>query len=476
MKRIYLDYAASTPVDPAVFEFMKPYFSEKYGNPGSLHSFGQEAIAAVDRSREVVAKAIGADFREIIFTGSATEANNLVLRGAIGAFRKFSRGTRRSSAPAAEAAPHSQPQDAFGDQALAASESFRPKTSETPLRIIISSIEHESILETAKDLEKDGIEVIYLPVGSEGFVDLEKLKESLNERTILVSVMYANNEVGTIQPIAKISEIVREFRKQKTENISGDAKNSEFYFLDSGFPLFHTDAVQAFQYLDCNVDGLGIDLTTLSAHKVYGPKGVGALHVRNSKFKARNSKQIPNSESQIQNVSDFGFRISDSSRLVKPIVTGGGQEYGFRSGTENVPAIAGFGKAVELLNHSRESLNDRIKKLRDYFWEGLKKIYPKAEVNGQTSNVGCLPNILNVYFPDHSANDLLVKLDVAGVAVSSGAACSARSSKPSQVLKALGMPAERILRSVRFSFGKFTTQGEVDEALKRIKILLWNKD
>ncbi|MCL5004718.1 MAG: aminotransferase class V-fold PLP-dependent enzyme, partial [Patescibacteria group bacterium] len=207
MNRIYFDYAATTPMDPLVKKAMAPYFSDRFGNPGSLHSFGQEAMAMVDESREKIAKAVNADFREIIFTGSATEANNLALRGIVRAARLFSDGTGRSLAPAASAALDlSAARLPSVDQARAASETFRTKTAEPPYRIIISKIEHDSILETARDLERDGIEVIYLPVNKNGLIDLEKLKKSLNERTILVSIMHANNEIGTIQPIAEIAK------------------------------------------------------------------------------------------------------------------------------------------------------------------------------------------------------------------------------------------------------------------------------
>src|SRR3989338_6994102 len=246
MKSIYLDYAASTPIDPRVVAAMSPYFTEIFANPNSLHRFGQEASRAVFVSRQTIARSLGADYKEIIFTGSATEANNLALRGSI-------KRIMNNAMPA-------------GRQEL------RIKKP----RIKTTAIEHESVLETCRDLEKEGVEVIYIPVNKEGIVDLKKLKSALNDRTVLVSVMYANNEIGTIQPIDKISEIIRNFRESRI-------RNQEY----SLFPLFHTDAVQAFQYLDCSVENLGVDLMTLSAHKIYGPKGIGALFIRNSKHEAR---------------------------------------------------------------------------------------------------------------------------------------------------------------------------------------------
>lgn len=407
MKRIYLDYAASTPVAPEVFEVMKPYFTKKYGNPGSLHSFGQEAMAAVDKARETIAKAVGADFRQVIFTGSATEANNLALRGVVKAHKS--------------------------------NKTYR--TNRT-YRIIVSAIEHESILETARDLEKEGAEAIYLPVSQEGFVDLEGLKKNLTAETIIVSVMYANNEIGAIQPIKEIAEIIKAYRTNRSNKTNKTNKTNWSY------PLFHTDAVQAFQFLDCDISNLGLDLMTLSAHKIYGPKGIGAL---------------------IRPISPIG-----PIGPVSPILTGGGQEFGLRSGTENVAAIAGLAKAVELVIDLKEKEKKRVLELRDYFWNELKKIYPPAQINGGqlpiTNNQ--LPNILNVYLPDQKASDLLVKFDLAGIAVSSGAACSVRSPKPSHVLQALGLPLERIKSSLRFSFGRFTTKEEIEEILKRIRNLI----
>lgn len=424
MRRIYFDYAASTPVDPAVVKAMTLYFSRKFGNPGSLHFFGQEAMAAIDESREKIAGLISADFREIIFTGSATEANNLALRGIIEA--------------------------AFGAGKLLL-KTAGAKITESPPRIIISEIEHESILETARDLEKQGVEVIYLPVNREGVVDLKKLKEYLNSRTVLVSIMYANNETGAIQPIKEISRLIAEFRNQKMRNISD--QNSRFYFPDSNFPRFHTDAVQAFQFLDCGAGNPGVDLMTLSAHKIYGPKGIGALYA------ADKIRPL---------VAGAGeSTLSFKSRALSPVITGGGQEFGLRSGTENVPAIVGFAKAAELAVSSRKTEGARIAKLKNYFWKKLKKNYPKAELNGSPAN--CLPNIANIYFPNYQSSDFLVKLDLAGVAVSSGAACSARSAKPSYVLAACGFSEKRIKSSLRFSFGRFTAKAEIDEVIKRIK-------
>ncbi len=392
-ERIYMDYAASTPVDPAVLKEMTPYFTEKFGNPGSLHSFGQEAMGAVDRAREVVAKAMAlppaGGFRSVIFTGSATEANNLALRGTVKGFLQ----SRRS-----------------------AEKNFLPK-------IIVGCIEHESVLDTARELGKEGVEVAYVPVDKNGIVDLKKLESSLDERTILVSIMFVNNEIGSVQPIKEISEIIKDFRDKKTifsqstslvqrlarlsspsgrRNVKRRTMPARLRgFEEDGFsslyPLFHSDAVQAFNYFDCDVKKLGVDLMTLSGQKIYGPKGVGALYIRSTKFEARNSKQNQNSKFQTQNrVSDLGFRNSDL-QLVKPIVTGGGQEFGLRSGTENIPAIVGFGKAVELAEKDRSKNAKEVKSLKDEFWRGLKKIYPQAEINGiENKELGIMVAILNL--------------------------------------------------------------------------------
>jgi cysteine desulfurase len=486
MKRLYLDYAATTPVDPAVLRAMQPYFAKQYGNPGSLHSFGQEAIAAVDHSREIIAKAIGADFREIIFTGSATEANNLALRGAVKAFA------------------HQRITNHFRINEFANSQKIRYSLMKS--RIIVSTIEHESIMETARDLEREGVEVVYVPVNREGIVDLKKLKSALDERTILVSVMYANNEIGTIEPIQEISKIIREFSSTNNESftnkrIYGEPRRiirkfaANSIFAD-GYPLFHTDAAQAFRFLDCSVDKLGADLMTISSHKIYGPKGIGALFVR-QKLEIRN-KKMRNYIKEKDPISNFQFPIS-------PVITGGGQEFGLRSGTENVPSIVGFAKAVEIASSIKHQESRRITEIRDYFWRGLKKIYPKAEVNGinpstnnesetnkrirppafelpKASRAGKfaadslsadrLPNILNIYFPNHSAQDLLVKFDLAGIAVSAGSACKARAVLPSYTIEATGYSKERAENSIRFSFGRPTTKKEIDKALKIIRKLL----
>ncbi len=384
MKEIYLDHAASTPVDPKVLAAMGPYFTDIYGNAQALHRFGQKASRAVFESRQKIAKAIGADYEEIIFTGSATEANNLAIRGLVGG---ASVGRR----------------------------SLKP-------RIIISAIEHESVLNTCADLKSEA-ETIIIPVDKEGVIDLVKLEAAINDRAVLVSVMHANNEIGVIQPIRQISEIIQRHRsKNKTS-----------------FPYFHTDAAQSFQYLDCNVQKLGVDLMTLSAHKIYGPKGIGALYV---------NKTV--------------------SPLMKPVITGGKQENGLRSGTENVPLMVGFAKAVELAGVLRTRESKRVAELRNYFLAKIQKSLEKKRVLLNGSMTERLPNNLNLYFPGHKAHDLLIRLDLVGIAVSPGAACSTRVSKASYVLEAMGFSADRASGSLRFSLGRQTTKKDIDSVISAI--------
>ena len=399
---VYLDYAATTPLDSAVFDAMKPYLGQlsvkskestvAFGNPGSLHSFGQQASAALFTARQMIAKELGCRYNEVVFTGSATEANNLALRGAIKQWRFLQ-----------SAASTVQP------------------------RIIISAIEHESILATAKDLEQEGVEVVVIPVSKEGRVDLKKIAAALTSQTVLVSIMYANNEIGTLQPIAEIARSIQSFRRST-----------------SVYPLLHTDAVQAFQYASCNVEKLGVDLLTLSAHKIYGPKGIGALYVR--------AASTPN---------------------LKPTITGGGQEFGLRSGTENVAAIVGFSKAVSLAAMNREDEAMRVATLRNQAWAGIKKLFPKAALNGPaTTSSTRLPNNLNWYAPGVSGEQLLVALDLDGVAVSSGSACAARSTAPSHVIQALGCSLAQAKNSLRISLGAPTTSANIRRflaALQRAK-------
>ncbi|MFH1759326.1 MAG: cysteine desulfurase family protein [Patescibacteria group bacterium] len=500
MKRVYLDYAATTPMDKEVEKAMRSYCGEIFGNPGSVHSFGQEASRAVFTAHEQIARALGCKYNEVIFTGSASEANNLALRGAFAAIFQ----NRGLVFPAKTSRLALGEFPAERDQANSPPRHSEKQHANAPLRLITSKIEHSSVLATCKDLEENwGVEVVYLPVDRGGLVGLKKLKEELNERTVLVSIGMVNSEIGVVQPIAEIGRMIGEFRdgivKKKsvisTESASwrrsGEISSSSKKQIieisparnalhseaggrqarDDGvmYPLFHTDAVQAFQFLKCDVEELGVDLMTLSAHKIYGPKGVGALFARNPK------------------------------KILNPIITGGGQEWGLRAGTENVAGVVGFGKAVELAEAARTEEVKRIGGLRDYFWQELKKIVPDIEVNGwfnekgarmrsldklEMTNMRRVPNNLNIYFPGRPAQDLIIELDLAGVAASTVSACSARAAQPSHVIEALrqAKDSSRKLRmtsntggddrptsSIRFSLGKFTTQEEIDYVLEVLR-------
>jgi cysteine desulfurase len=399
MQCVYLDYAATTPVDPRVLKAMMPYFTEDFGNPGSLHSVGQKNSAAIFAARRALADAIGAHYSEIIFTGSATEANNLAIRGAIMYFQKKNPGVRP--------------------------------------RILIPTIEHDCVLATAKGATELGAEVVYVPVSKDGLVDVAALKKALNARTVLISVMLANNEIGTIQPVVEIARIVRSFRESLPTSHKLQANS---------YPLLHTDAVQAFEYLPCNVAELGVDMMTLSAHKMYGPKGIGALYVKNRALTTRKP-----------------LRGTDRY-LVEPIILGGGQEEGLRSGTENVPAIVGMGVAASLVAEIREKEASRLRVLRDQLLSGLKKVWPDLKVNGTLKQR--LPNHLNIYIPGQAAEKILAALDLRGVVIASGSACSARSTLPSKVILAMGYDAVRAKNSLRITLGRLTTKKEIAEALK----------
>jgi len=383
-KRIYLDYAGTTPVDEEVLKEMLPYFNKKFGNASSIHSFGQEAIAAIDKSREKIAKFFNCDFGEIIFTGSATEANNLAIKGIVHNFC-YSKSYVRS-------------------------------------HIISTKIEHESVLEPLKELERAGHEVTYLSVNKEGLIKISDLEKSIKNNTILVSIIYANNEIGTIQPIKEIRKLLEKINKKRREN--------------GLFKIyFHTDAVQALNYLECRPDWLKVDLLTFSGHKIYGPKGIGGLYVR---------KDTP----------------------LSPIISGGGQEFGWRSGTENVSHIVGLAKAVELVFQNREKHSKYILDLRNKLWKNIIKYNKGAKLNGSLSSR--LPNNLNVRFAGLSNEMLIVALDQAGIAVSAGSACSSRALAASHVLKAMGLTSKQMGESIRITLGKNTTKEEIKKAAEII--------
>jgi cysteine desulfurase len=367
---IYLDSAASTPVADEVISEMMPYMKQQYGNPSSIHRFGRETTRALQLARKRVSEMIGATTREITFTSGGTEADNFALRGA--------------------------------------STYIRNKTPEKN-KIITSSIEHDAVLETCKDLEEMGFIVIYLPVTSEGLVRPSDLKSAISKDVSLVSIMLANNEVGTIQPVKEFAEIAHH----------------------AGV-LFHTDAVQAVGKIPINVRSLGVDMLSMSSHKINGPKGVGALYIRS------------------------GMRLA-------PIILGGGQESELRSGTENVPGIVGFGKACELSAAVMGKYQEHVAALRDYLVERVAKEIPHSRING--SRIDRIPNNAHFTFFGVNGEDLIIKLDENGIAVSTGSACSVKKQKASHVLKAMGFSYEEINGSLRFSLGMQNTREEINRSV-----------
>ncbi|MDP3794663.1 MAG: cysteine desulfurase family protein [bacterium] len=402
--RIYLDYAATTPCAAEVVEAMEPYWNKTYGNASSVHWFGQSAVRAIDRSRETLARFLGALPGEIYFTGSATEADNLAVYGAVLGVKK--------------AWPH-----AFGRE--------RP-------HVIVSAIEHEAVLEPCRRIQESGCaEVTYLRVGPEGVVNAGELRGALKPATVLVSIMYANSEIGTIQPVAEIGRLIREENELRAKAYQrARSRGERTPGSVSHVPIrFHSDAVQAAQFLDCNVEQCSLDLATLSAHKIYGPKGVGALYIRRGTPMAA-------------------------------LVLGGGQERGLRSGTENVPAIVGFSRAVELVAERRGASARQIGALRDHLVDRVLGEIPGTALNG--ARIPRLPNNANIRFAGVEGEVLLVALDQEGVAVSTGSACASRSLTPSHVLAALGVDTRRS-GSLRFTLGRATTRGEIDATVAILK-------
>ncbi len=370
-KRIYLDHNATTPVRPEVVEAMLPYFQLDYGNPSSIHSLGRRSRRALEEAREKVAGAVGADPSEIVFTGGGSEADNLAIKGV--AWRNRSRGNH----------------------------------------LITTEIEHPAVLNTCRYLEKNGFRVTYLPVDGAGLVDPVRLAGAIGKETVLISVMTANNEVGTIEPVAEIARIARE---------KGVA--------------FHSDSIQLLGKLPVEVSELGADLLSFSAHKIYGPKGVGALYLRK------------------------GTRIH-------PLVHGGGHEGGKRAGTENVPGLVGFGKACELAAQEAGGYEKKVEPLRDLLEKLIKERVKDVIFNG--SREKRLPNTLNLSFKYVEGEGVVLGLDMRGIAVSTGSACSSGSLEPSHVLKAMGVPPVVAQTAIRFSLGPENTEGEMEETAGAVK-------
>jgi len=368
MKNVYMDYAATTFVKPEVLDEMMPFFTEKYGNPSSFYGISRETKMAIDKARGRVAKALNCDQNEVYFTGGGSEADNWAIKGIASAHRK--KGNH----------------------------------------IITTKIEHHAVLHTCEYLEKQGFEVTYLNVDKEGFIDLEELKNAITDKTILVSIMFANNEIGTIQPVKEIGEICRE-RKV----------------------LFHTDAVQAVGNIPIDVKEMNIDLLSLAGHKIYGPKGIGALYIRK------------------------GVRIDN-------LIHGGGQERARRAGTENTASIVGLGKAIELATDNLEEHNKRLTILRDKLIDGLLKV-PHTRLNGPRGEKR-LPGNSNITFEFIEGESILLSLDFEGVCASSGSACTSGSLDPSHVLLAIGLPHELAHGSLRLTLGDGSTEEDVDYVLE----------
>jgi len=371
LRKVYMDYAAGMPLDPRVFKAMKPYFTENYGNPSSAHSFGANAKNALMKSRERVACLVGAEKpEEVIFTSGGTESNNLAIKGV--AYRNKEKGNH----------------------------------------IITTTIEHMSVINICKHLQKQGFEISYLPVGKEGMVDPERVKDEIHDKTVMISVMYANGEIGTIQSIEEIGRIAHE---------------SQVYF--------HVDAVAAAGKIPINVDGEHIDLLSISSNDMYGPKGVGALYIRK------------------------GTRI-------QPVIQGGGQERGVRSGTENIPGIVGMGRAAEIAKEEMAAEGKRLSQLRDKLIMGVLETIERSYLNGHPTKR--LPSNANLRFSYIEGESLILGLDMLGIQVSSGSACTSKTLEPSHVLLAIGLAHEEAHGSLVFTMGKQNSEEDVDYVLETL--------
>ncbi len=366
-RRVYLDYSATTPVDSRVLEAMMPYFQQAFGNPSSAHQFGKAAQQAVEQARQTLAQLLRCRESEIVFTSGGTESDNLAVRGV--AYANRAKGNH----------------------------------------IITSQVEHAAVLKTCRLLEKDGFAVTYVPVDEYGMVDPDTIRQAIRKETILISIIHANNEVGTINPIAEIGALAQE----------------------RGI-YFHTDAVQSFGKVPIDVEAMNIHLLSISSHKIYGPKGVGALYVR---------RGIP----------------------LHSLLTGGGHEMGKRAGTHNVPGIVGLARAAAVMIEEMDQERQRIGALREYFWQQIQKRMEPVYLNGHPRQR--LYHNLNLSFPGCDGEALLMALDMYGVAVSTGSACQSGSAEPSHVLKALGIGRERGTSALRFTLGRLTTREDIDYVL-----------
>ncbi len=387
IKRIYLDYAATTPVDPAVLRAMKPYFSEKFGNPMLLYSYGQEARKATEKARKQTADFLHCDPDEIIFTSGATESNNLAIKGVL--------------------------------------RSFAPKSGKP--HIITTQFEHYCVLESCLALEKNNeAEITHLPVYKDGVVRVGDIKKAIKKNTVLISIMYVNNEIGTVQPIAEIGKLIKKINSNKAKQANK--------------LIFHTDATQAVNYFNCDINKLNVDLLSLSGHKIYGPKGVGALYIR---------KNTP-----IQRIQD-----------------GGEQEFKLRAGTHNVPGIVGLGTAISQIKNQKSKIKIMVS-LRDYLIKRVLKEISNSYLNG--SRKFRSPNNANFRFDNAEGESVVLALDAAGIAASTGSACTSSTLEPSHVLMALGFKREQAHGSLRLTLGKGTTKQDIDLTINKLKSIIKN--
>ncbi len=421
-RRIYLDNSATTPADPRVVEVMLPYLTEKFGNASSIHYFGQEAKGAVDKARHQVAHLINARPNEIVFTSGGTESNNLAIRGLL---KRSSDALVRMSAKHEQMVVAPSTVVTLSDSnltGLVAADGDADGGVRVP-HVITSSIEHSAVKNVCEDLEKQGVEVTYLPVYENGIIRIEDVKSSIRDETILISIMMANNEIGTLQPVEEIGQFVKELRSQGRKI------------------WFHTDAVQAVGKIPVNVEEIGCDLLSISAHKIYAPKGVGALYVRR------------------------GVRLH-------PQNIGGHQERERRGGTESVPHIVAFGKACELACSEMAETAESLQKLRDRFESEVGERISDLVFNGEPTRR--LPNISNISFRSIEGEGLLINLDMQGIAVSTGSACSSGSLEPSPVIRALGRNDELARGAIRFSLGRTNTEEDIERLLEILPVSIEN--
>jgi len=390
MKRIYLDYAATTPVDKEVLRERLPYFSNKFGNAMSIHNFGKIAGEAVEKARRQTADFFGAGLEEIVFTSGATESNNLAIKGVVKAYYEKNKNNQTFDKP----------------------------------HIITTLFEHHCVLDASKSLEKEKLaEVTFIKPNQEGIIEAKTIKKAIKPNTILVSVMYVNNEIGTVQPIAEIGHMLEGYKNKSRKHKL----------------IFHTDATQAVNYFDCDVNKLRVDMLSMSAHKIYGPKGIGALYVK-------------------------------QGTPIVPIQDGGGQEWKLRAGTHNVPGIVGLGSAVSMIKEQRTTNNKKIIGLRNYLIGRVLKEITESKLNG--SKIKRSPNNANVSFARVEGESLLMMLDMEGIACSTGSACSSGALAPSHVLLSIGLMPEKAHGSLRITLGKYTTERDIDVAVNKLKKII----